>query len=326
MPRTSAVSSARTVNEVAVRVSDDATRIPRRSSARAGELPKGSRRFLHLFVGLLLAISVAGLPYYTLPVAERVRSPLHAWLRPSGYIGQSAGLLAITIFLFLWLYPIRKRVRWLAWTGSIARWLNVHVLTALVLPLLVAIHAAWRFDGLIGVGFGAMMVVWTSGIVGRYLYTSIPRSKSGIMLSLEEITIRRGQLFVLIATHTGLDFDVLQATLTVESPPERRLGVWGTLKRLVRDDWARRRAVRRFRHMLVRGGPRRARMDREVLSRVLRLARQEMAFTQQAQMLDATQALFRFWHVLHRPVAVAALVAVLIHVGVVVALGATWLR
>lgn len=326
MSRASAVSSARPVNEVAARVSGAAIQVQRRSSAHAGVLPKRSRPFLLLFVGLLLAISIAGLPYYTLPVAERVRSPLHAWLEPSGYIGQSAGLLAITIFLSLFLYPIRKRARWLAWTGSIARWLDVHVLTALVLPLLVAIHAAWRFDGLIGLGFGAMMVVWLSGIVGRYLYASIPRSKSGIMLSLEEIAIRRGQLFVQIASHTGLDFEVLQAALTVEGPHDRHLGMWGTLKRLLRDDWARRRAVRRFRHVLVRGGPLRARMDKEVLSRVLNLARREMAYMQQARMLDATQLVFRFWHVLHRPVAIAALVAVLIHVGVVVALGATWLR
>jgi hypothetical protein len=42
-------------------------------------------------------------------------------------------------------------------------------------------------------------------------------------------------------------------------------------------------------------------------------------------MLEATHDVFRWWHVLHRPVAIAALAAVLIHVVVVVALGATWL-
>lgn len=42
-------------------------------------------------------------------------------------------------------------------------------------------------------------------------------------------------------------------------------------------------------------------------------------------MLGATQRLFRFWHVVHRPFAVAALTAVCIHVTVAVAMGATWL-
>src|SRR6267378_2439734 len=50
-----------------------------------------------LFLTVLGAICLAGSPYYVLSVAERVRSPLHPWLKPSGYIGQSAGLLALAI-------------------------------------------------------------------------------------------------------------------------------------------------------------------------------------------------------------------------------------
>jgi hypothetical protein len=95
--------------------------------------------------------------------------------------------------------------------------------------------------------------------------------------------------------------------------------------RLVSDDLARRRATRRLRLLYERSGPRRRKQDQQVLRWVQRLARREMALTQQARMLDATHAVFRFWHVAHRPVAIAALVAVLVHVAVVVALGATWL-
>jgi hypothetical protein len=72
-------------------------------------------------------------------------------------------------------------------------------------------------------------------------------------------------------------------------------------------------------------GARRRKNDREMLAAILRLARREMALAQQARMLDATHDVFRYWHVLHRPVAIVALIAVLVHVAVVVALGATWL-
>jgi len=47
-------------------------------------------------------------------------------------------------------------------------------LAALGLPLLVAVHAAGAFGGVIGLGFWSMMLVWLSGIVGRYLYARIP--------------------------------------------------------------------------------------------------------------------------------------------------------
>jgi hypothetical protein len=49
-----------------------------------------------------------------------------------------------------------------------------------------------------------------------------------------------------------------------------------------------------------------------------------MALTQQARILESTRRVFRFWHVAHRPFALVALLAVLVHVGVVVAMGATW--
>jgi hypothetical protein len=160
--------------------------------------------------------------------------------------------------------------------------------------------------------------------VGRYLYARIPRSKAGIELTLEEIATRRRALLVEIANSTGLDASLIEQTLSTDRAPARP-GLWGTFRRLVADDVARRRAGRRLRRLVQSRGPSRRQHDRVVLARVLRVAKREMALTQQTRMLDATQAVFRFWHVFHRPVAIAALLAVLVHVTVVIALGATWL-
>ncbi len=284
------------------------------------------RRLFKLFLVSLVAVCVVGWPYYySLPIAARVRSPLHPWLKSSGYIGQSAGLLALAIFIFLWLYPLRKKFRWLAFTGAIARWLDVHVLAALALPLLVVIHAAWRFEGLIGLGFWSMMVVWVSGIAGRYIYARIPRSRQDVELTMEEIAARRRELLEEIARASGLDLSLVEAPLAAGQAPPARRGIVGTVWRMIADDLARRRAARRLRRLWEARSPRRRKHDRQMLSAMLRLARREMALAQQARMLDATHAVFRYWHVLHRPVAVAALLAVIIHVAVVVALGATWL-
>jgi hypothetical protein len=280
---------------------------------------------LACFLLVLAAVAIVGWPYYFAPLAERVRSPMHPWLKPSGYIGQSAGLLALAIFLFLWLYPIRKKFRWLAFTGGIARWMDVHVLAALALPLLVAIHASWRFTGLIGLGFWSMMVVWLSGLVGRYLYTRIPRSKQGVELTIEEIAARRRDLLDEIARASGLDPALVETTLSAGQGSRVPSGLWGTAWRLLADDLARRRAARRLRHVWESRGNTQAKHRRAMLDATLGLARREMALAQQARMLDATHDLFRYWHVLHRPVAIAALLAVLIHVAVVVVLGSTWL-
>ena len=283
------------------------------------------RWFFRLFVATLAAICIAGWPYYSLPMAGRVRSSLHPWLKPAGYIGQSAGLLALAIFIFLWLYPLRKKFRWLAFTGAVARWLDMHVLAALALPLLVAIHAAWRFTGLIGLGFWSMMVVWVSGLAGRYIYARIPRTRFGVELTMEEIAARQQWLLGEIARSSGLAPELVAATLAAGQAADVRRGLWGTIRRMIGDDFARRRAARKLRRLWTARGPQRRKNDGEMLRATLRLARREMALAQQARMLDATHAVFRYWHVLHRPVAIAALIAVLIHVAVVVAVGATWL-
>ena len=277
-----------------------------------------------VFIALLAGVNLFGLQYYVLPKAEQVRSPLHVWLRPSGYVGQGAGVLALAIFLFLWLYPLRKKFRWLSFTGAVSKWLDVHSLAALGLPLLVAAHAAWQFGGVIGIGFWSMMVVWLSGIVGRYLYARIPRSQAGVELTIEEIAAQRQALLEEIAQWSGLDVQAIDAVLDADPTPTAGLGIWRTLRRMMADDLRRRRAAVTLRQRIQQRRPMNRREDMASLKEVLRLANREMALVQQSRMLEATQNVLRFWHVAHRPLAVTALVAVVIHVVVVVSLGATW--
>jgi hypothetical protein len=270
----------------------------------------------------LAAINISGASYYRLSLGERARSPLHHLLRPSGLIGQSAGLLALGIFVFLWLYPLRKKYKWLAFTGSVARWLDVHILAAIGLPLLLAIHASWRFDGIVGLGYFAMLVVCASGVIGRYLYVRIPRSRSGVASSREEVTIERRALITEIAATTGLDPFVVERTLSVAGASEAT-GVIRTLMHLVSDDIVRWRLTRALRRQLSRVRNT-GTLDKKTIDRVVALASREISLAQQLRMLDATQRVFGYWHVAHRPFAVTALVAVIIHVAVVVAVGATW--
>lgn len=278
---------------------------------------------VYVAIVILLVGSAAGAGYYFAPKAVQVRSPLHPWLSPSGYVGQSAGILALLIFIFLWLYPFRKKHRWLAWTGMMSKWLDAHVGVALVLPFLAAIHSAWRFDGVIGLGYWSMIVVCLSGIVGRYLYVHIPRSASGLELTAEEIAAERKELLAAVAATSGLPQPQVEAFLRSDPTPMEGVGFGRTLVLMAKDDLARRAAARGLRRVCAgeAGG---TRLDRQALREVVRLATREMALTQQARMLEATRKIFRFWHVAHRPFALAALAAVLVHVGVVVAMGETW--
>jgi hypothetical protein len=271
-------------------------------------------------VVLLAIVTTLGLGYYTASAAERLRSPLHAWFKPSGYVGQTAGIIAFLLFVFLWLYPLRKKFRFLAFTGEIGRWLDVHIVAGLVVPWVAAIHASFRFDGLIGLGYFAMLTVSCSGLIGKYLYLRIPRSRYGVELDRAEANARRTELVGEIARITGVDPAVVARSLEDATGAGRRLDLLG----LVFNDIARWKATRALRRTWSSSGSRRNSLDRKTLSRAVRLARREIALTQQLRMLDVTHRLFRYWHIAHRPVAITALLAVTIHVAVVVVLGVTW--
>lgn len=273
-----------------------------------------------------VVINVVGARYYLAPQAVRVRDELHPWLRPSGYVGQSAGIIALLIFLFLWLYPLRKKWKALAFTGAIGKWLDVHITAALTLPFLLAVHSAWHSDGVIGLGLVAMLVVIASGIVGRYLYTRIPRAKNGVELTRDEVALQRRQLIERLAETTGLDQDAVEHALDLEpdatgheSPPRV---IW----HLLTNDMTRRRRTRMLHQRWAALAPDSRPISRKALREAVRIADREISMAQQTRMLDATQRVFRYWHVAHRPFAITALLAVIIHVVVVVAVGTTWFR
>lgn len=268
-----------------------------------------------------LLITAWGWSYYSAPRAIRLRHPLHAMLKPSGTVGLALGVAALAMFLFMWLYPLRKKVRALAWTGSVGNWMRVHIVAGLAIPLIGAVHAGWRFEGLIGLGYLSMLVVSLSGVVGRYLYVHIPRSRSGLELSMEEVSNERRSLITTIAAATGLVPAEVERSLAVDPRPYAGLDPLRTVARMFSDDFARGRALRQLEQEFRRPRAGRAGLSGKSLRDTMRLARREMAMTQQVRMLDATRTVFGYWHVAHRPFAITALLAVVVHVAVAVAIG-----
>ena len=287
---------------------------------------RGDAWALFVLIGVPLCITLIYLPYYLMPRGQRLRNALHPLLRPSAGVGLALGIVGLSLFLFMWLYPLRKHARWLSRAGSLAGWLRVHVVVGLSLPLLLAVHAGWRFDGLIGLGYLSMLIVCASGAIGRYLYVRIPRSRSGVEMSFDEVAGERRALLTRIAASTGLEPAAVERALAIDPRPYRGLDPLRTIARMIRDDWARARALRDLRQSWHSARPGGRRLDPKVLTETLRLARQEMALAQQLRMLDATRTLFGYWHVAHRPFAITALLAVLVHVAVALWIGGVGLR
>lgn len=299
---------------------------PKPHSARRVAPPDGF--WLGVMLAIPAAVSLWGLPYYLLGLGARARSPFHELLRPSGLLGQGFGIVGLGMFLFMWLYPMRKKLPWLSFTGTLGDWMRVHAVMGLALPLMVAVHAAWRFSGLIGLGYAAMLLVSLSGLVGRYLYTRIPRSRSGLELSRDEASGQRKALITEIAAALEMDPVMVVRELDAAFSPlvggDR--GALAALRHMLGDDFARWRALHDLRHRWSVPRPGRPSVHAKTIRRALGLARREIALVQQLALLDRTQRLLRYWHIAHRPVAITALLAVMVHVVVAVVIGQTWLQ
>ena len=277
-------------------------------------------RLAMLVLGLLVLVpNLIGLPYFLLPFAKRVRHPLHVWFKSSGYVGQAAGIATLLLFLFMYVYPMRKRFRFLASLGRQERWLAVHIAAGLVIPFIGAMHAGWRFKGLIGLGYIAMLMVSVSGVAGRYIYTRIPRAGSGRELTEGEVIEREQRLEQEISTITGLQLQQVRDAFT-DRPVVGKSGAFSALIKMFTYDIDRRRTVRKLAAQWTSS----VRLDSEKRRRLNTLLRDRIALGQQHSMLEVTRRLFGYWHVIHRPFSITSFAAVVVHVVVVVSLGVTW--
>lgn len=105
----------------------------------------------------------------------------------SSFWGHSLGVLGFLLMLMTeTLYSLRKRSKRAIW-GKMSNWLEFHIFTGLVGPFMVLLHPGWQFKGLAGVLSLLTILIVISGIIGRYLYTAVPRTADGVEVALEEL-------------------------------------------------------------------------------------------------------------------------------------------
>lgn len=138
-------------------------------------------------VALALLLYV-GRTYYSLPIEERFFHPMYAMLKPSGYLGHGFGITGTLLILIgLFSYMARKHLRIFWGWGLLKHWLELHIFLCTLGTLLVVFHTTFKFGGIVSVGFWSLMIVWFSGLIGRFIYIQIPRTIEGRMLSIQEV-------------------------------------------------------------------------------------------------------------------------------------------
>jgi hypothetical protein len=276
----------------------------------------------------LTAIAIYGYPYYRLDLAARARSPYHAALRPSGYIGLRLGMLGAVMFCVLFLYALRKRWTWLGKLGKTKHWLNFHVVIGFSAPVLITFHSSFKFGGLAGVAYWIMIAVALSGIVGRYLYALIPRNVAAAELSIQELEMLRAELAAELQSQRLFSWDDLMPLFRLPSREEAAgMPLLRALAAIVSLDIARPLRVARLRWRALTWGERAwtlaglLKSSHPELEEIVMCARRQSSLSARLLFLERTQSIFHLWHVVHKPFSYSFAVLVLVHIGVAILLG-----
>ncbi|MBZ5602519.1 MAG: hypothetical protein LAO79_09450 [Acidobacteriia bacterium] len=277
---------------------------------------------------LIVSIAIYGGAYYRAPLEDRALSPLHSQLRSSGTIGLKLGMLGVGLFAIIFLYPLRKRAKWLAGAGGTRYWLDFHVVAGITAPLVITFHSAFHTQGVAGLAYWIMIAVALSGFIGRYVYAQIPRTLHSVTLSVGEMEAQMSTLTEGLAHQDLISPADLESLLRVPSAQEiKKMGLVRMLAIMLRADLSRpfligrmrRHALRRA-HMIPTLGGLVASRNESVESIIASVRRQSRLMLRMA-FLHRTERVFHLWHVIHRPFSLSFVALILIHIGVVLLLG-----
>jgi hypothetical protein len=249
--------------------------------------------------------------------------PIGRYLTPTRGLGYALGIAGGSMMLLLFLYSARKRVRWLSFLGSTARWFRFHMALGILGPLCILYHADFSLGATnSNVALFSMLTVAGSGLVGRYIYSRIHRGVYGQRLTLTELRDKAEGLKALSGSMGFLPelaarLDALEQRLLAAGP---RVPILSAVKLPVIAVMAlaARWRVRRYIHQQLRPA---ARNSPVVAAERKRLARAAGAYadrrigaTRRLAGFQAYERLFSLWHALHLPLIFVLIAAGIVHV------------
>lgn len=258
---------------------------------------------------------LGGWSYYRTPLRARGYSAAHRLLRPAGKGGQLFGISGTLITLATLLYVLRKKFRRLSRFGAQKNWLEVHIFCGVVGPVLITLHTALKFNGVVSVAYWSMVLVVLSGFVGRYLYVRVPKTIRGNELTLGELTARADELSTEIE-NSAIPESVAAKIAEFERQLLPRPGAGRGDGGLLLGEFRLNRKLRKFRTEI-----RSHAVHSDRLEEALLLMRERAVLLRRIASLAQTKKLFSLWHVFHKPLVYLMFGIAALHVAVALYFG-----
>ncbi len=232
------------------------------------------------------------------------------WIDPERGLGYSLGIIGGSMMLILLGYPLRKRMRRVSpKAGTVGFWFRFHMLLGLLGPLAILYHARFSWGSLNStVAMSAMIIVATSGLVGRFLYSRVHRGYSGRKLELRALRDEMNALLEELEAK-GLPRSAILDRL---QPLETRAisagaDFWSSAGAVAGLGLETRRTARQLRSLLVEAGHGEDQAVGKTLAHFFEAVRRAAEFAFYDRLL-------RLWHLLHLPLFFLLVAAAILHI------------
>jgi len=238
-------------------------------------------------------------------------------------VGYWLGVAGGSMMLLLFLYPLRKHTRFMQGMGPLKYWFILHMFLGIGGPALIMLHSTYKIGSMnAAIALTSMVVVVTSGVIGRFLYRHVHRGFLGEKSSLRELQLEAG--FVHDAVKSRFHFVPAVEVRLLAFEAETLQGgssLGSHLRRVVvlpiRQKLVYLRCWREVDEALNRIARHRGWSARDLSERKRRaraLMRDYLAAVVNVAQLAAYERLFSLWHVLHIPFLYLLVISAIAHV------------
>ncbi len=249
---------------------------------------------------------------------------MYGWtLRDDNYLtaedgtGYLLGIIGGSMMLGILLYPLSKRVALLTRLIATRYWFGVHMFLGTVGPAMILFHSNFHLGSTnSSIALISMLLSAGSGIIGRYLYTSIHHSLYGKRLTLNELKQKtendHAELIELYAKDEKLNKRLIKMEETALQPyPNLITSLLHVIYLAVNAPLLRRKVLRLLKKSYVEDSENKTLPDSKVVSQ---LVKHYMLALRRTAAFKVYERLFSMWHLLHLPLFFMMIATAVIHI------------
>jgi len=236
------------------------------------------------------------------------------YYKPGVGLGYNLGLVGGLMMLILLMYSFRKHVKFMQGLGKLKYWFRVHMILGVLGPVLVIFHTTFRLGSMNAtIAFYCMVVVASSGLIGKFAYTRIHRglygSRSSLKEAREELAGSSGDVKSKLHFLPKVEKKITYFEyLALEKKRNFFEGIWFFLTFDVRRMYI---AWQCKRYIYKKMGPDRM---HDVAKEASKLVSQYLIQIQTVAQFKKFEQIFSAWHVLHIPLMYMMVATAIFHV------------